>query len=738
MAAPMDEHAYSELAQHAAAERYRKRRDYHARVAEARATGKYEMVNQKARLDRRKLRVTSKNTKLREGTQGGRGFEQVLNFSRDFQFTTFLEQAIHVAQAVCRLVTRKEAGVVRYGTGFLVTPQLLLTNHHVLPSRKEASATRAEFGYQLDRDGNPHPRIRRIELDPDRFFFSSKRLDFALVALQLESQLDRLPAVWCPMIKELGKIVILEHVNIIQHPLGREKQVVIRENRVIDSFDWKGTVLHYEADTERGSSGSPVFNDQWEVVAVHHASVPNTDSRGRWLKVDGGIWKKETDDPILVHWVANEGVRTSKIVQEVERLKVDGEAKRLWSEFLEAKAPTLSPSVWNNDAVPDPQFAFSQHSGTQVPLATTAGLADVPGISSGRSGSSLSIPIRISVEIGSPEGGAATIRGGVVTPAVGDAQEDRSKKWIGRVEDADSAGESESMERSGYDPMFLGMEVPFPLLTVATRSKAFAFQEIVGNAKYLIPYHHFSILFHKTRRVAFVAGVNYDPTAPVRLLRDEGREDWRYDRRLKPAEELQAGEFLYDDNPLDKGHLVRRTDAAWGATPQEARSAGDDTFFFTNCVPQHEITNRGQTQKAPDGLVLWRQIEDFLTKRGDESQRRISIFNGPILRDHDLIYKKVKLPREFWKVVVFRDDSGNPKSLALRLTQASLIQGLEEAFLPSEYETVQVSIKSIEADTGLNFGKIAAWDTLEQEKALEHLAMGTSVVRIRDLSQIVL
>jgi hypothetical protein len=51
---------------------------------------------------------------------------------------------------------------------------------------------------------------------------------------------------------------------------------------------------------------------------------------------------------------------------------------------------------------------------------------------------------------------------------------------------------------------------------------------------------------------------------------------------------------------------------------------------------------------------------------------------------------------------------------------------------------VQVSIKSIEADTGLNFGKIAAWDTLEQEKALEHLAMGTSVVRIRDLSQIVL
>ena len=31
--------------------------------------------------------------------------------------------------------------------------------------------------------------------------------------------------------------------------------------------------MHYSADTEPGSSGSPVFNDQWEVVALHHASV---------------------------------------------------------------------------------------------------------------------------------------------------------------------------------------------------------------------------------------------------------------------------------------------------------------------------------------------------------------------------------------------------------------------------------------------------------------------------------
>ena len=36
-----------------------------------------------------------------------------------------------------------------------------------------------------------------------------------------------------------------------------------------------GEVLHhYSTDTEAGSSGSPVFNDQWEVVALHHSVKP--------------------------------------------------------------------------------------------------------------------------------------------------------------------------------------------------------------------------------------------------------------------------------------------------------------------------------------------------------------------------------------------------------------------------------------------------------------------------------
>jgi V8-like Glu-specific endopeptidase len=59
-------------------------------------------------------------------------------------------------------------------------------------------------------------------------------------------------------------------VNIIQHPGGRSKRYGIRNNLVSAST---ATELRYFTDTESGSSGSPVFNDQWQVVALHRASI---------------------------------------------------------------------------------------------------------------------------------------------------------------------------------------------------------------------------------------------------------------------------------------------------------------------------------------------------------------------------------------------------------------------------------------------------------------------------------
>ena len=66
------------------------------------------------------------------------------------------------------------------------------------------------------------------------------------------------------------------------------------------------------------------------------------------------------------------------------------------------------------------------------------------------------------------------------------------------------------------------------------------------------------------------------------------------------AADQQTGEDVYRDNPLDRGHLVRRLDPAWGPL---AKAANDDTFHFTNCTPQHHDFNAGQTLwLGPRGL----------------------------------------------------------------------------------------------------------------------------------------
>lgn len=754
-----------------AAKRWQSRRTHHRKVERAKSLLSYSEVEAPERILLRAQRLDAKLSiageksdsrllveSLSESASSREGgskvtvqvdefaLERVINRTRDFQFTAFLEQALYVANAVCRIATMLGDGRKSFGTGFLVSPQLLLTNHHVFPTRETALASVAEFGYQQDRHGNiltPHP----YRLDPNRFFVKDKELDFALVAVDFSRRVEKTPLVWCPMIKDLGKIITMEHINIIQHPLGEVKQVVIRENRLLDSFDGKDIVMHYEADTEPGSSGSPVFNDQWEVVALHHSGVPRTDDKGRWLKRNGDIWNKG-EDPAEIDWVANEGIRTSKIVHAVEQISLKGAARELQQEFLAARGPELAsepssepgekkPPIDPKPIDPEPVNPNSNHVLTVStstpsvnPESTHQSIINYKIPSTKNSTYTVTIPIHISISVGeadsidlaasSPDGSGQT-----GADVAGEEQE--------KITPDENYG-----TRPGYNPQFLGFESPFPKLTVSTRSKAYVVPGQTGDAKYRLDYYHYSILFNQSRKLAFVSGVNYDPTAPFRHPRDKGGDKWFYDPRVTPTEETQAGDDLYAQNPLDRGHLVRRTDAAWGKTAKEAKFANDDTFHFTNCSPQHEITNQGKSAQAPAGLALWGELEEYVASQGKETQQRLSIFNGPIFRDNDRVYRGVKLPKEFWKLIVFNSDAGEPAAAAFKLTQAKLIQGLEESFEFEDYQTVQLSIKDLESETGLDFGKIAAWDSLDKESAQESFAPGTDVVVLSQLKDIVL
>jgi endonuclease G, mitochondrial len=225
--------------------------------------------------------------------------ERVIGETRDFLSVEFIAQAQNAIRSVGRVVTRIGNGRVSYGTGFMVSPRLLMTNHHVLPSAEVAARSRIEFDFQRDLSGRGLA-VQPFDLDPAAFFLADRDLDFALVAVNPRPSGAR-PLEWFghqPLIGSEGKIMIGEPINIVQHPKGEMKQIVIRENRLLDLPEEPDTVAHYEADTEPGSSGSPVFSDAWEIIALHHSGVPRTNGRGQILDVDGRVWaRRRRPDP---------------------------------------------------------------------------------------------------------------------------------------------------------------------------------------------------------------------------------------------------------------------------------------------------------------------------------------------------------------------------------------------------------------------------------------------------------
>jgi endonuclease G len=258
-------------------------------------------------------------------------FERVIGETRDFLSVGFFERGLQANKSVGRIVTR-QGGSPSFGTGFLVSPRLVMTNWHVLRNEERAASSTIEFDYQLDRSGVPLV-VQRYKLKPDSLFMNDKELDFALVAVEEESETGKRLGDfgWCPLLREEGKITKGDPINIIQHPRGNLKQVVLRENRLVDLLE---NMAHYEGDTEPGSSGSPVFNDQWEVVALHHSGVPRMNEAGAILDIDGNPWKRG-DDPTRVAWVANEGIRVSRLVAHIASAKVREHEEPLRREMLE-------------------------------------------------------------------------------------------------------------------------------------------------------------------------------------------------------------------------------------------------------------------------------------------------------------------------------------------------------------------------------------------------------------------
>ncbi|HEX8452099.1 MAG TPA: trypsin-like peptidase domain-containing protein [Longimicrobium sp.] len=191
------------------------------------------------------------------GAPGSALEEKIIGSRSTLLPISFLEVGLARSRAVSRIVLADGSS----GTGFLLNDALLLTNHHVVQDAVEAENSVAEFNYQLTVRGNAAP-VERLRLDPTRAFATSAQDDWTIVGL------ERVPADAKPLELRTVEIKVGDFVSIIQHPAGGYKQIGMFHNTV--AYVGEGRV-QYLTDTLPGSSGSPVFNEHWQMVALHHS-----------------------------------------------------------------------------------------------------------------------------------------------------------------------------------------------------------------------------------------------------------------------------------------------------------------------------------------------------------------------------------------------------------------------------------------------------------------------------------
>ena len=256
--------------------------------------------------------------------------ERMLGPENDIRSIEFFERGLLAARSVGRI----DRLGTPLGTGFIIGPKLVMTNNHVLGTEEDAELANLVMDAEDNTIGMPKA-AETYALIPERFFITDKDLDFTIVGIDSPSEagVDIDVFGFIPLDGREGKALIGQHTNIVQHPGGSNKKVVFRNSRLIylDNSEKPDIYLFYEADTQKGSSGSPVFNDRWELIGLHHSSVPKTNDSGEVLDKRDNVISEQVAkaNPQRIAWAANEGVRVSRIVKAVKAAKLKGNKRNL-------------------------------------------------------------------------------------------------------------------------------------------------------------------------------------------------------------------------------------------------------------------------------------------------------------------------------------------------------------------------------------------------------------------------
>lgn len=188
----------------------------------------------------------------------------------DFFDVGFLKRGIERAAGICRI----ELPDGRTGTGFLIAPDLVLTNYHVfklLPGDDlQNNIAQATFRFgALTAAGGNEAKGHVVNVASKEPISSSPVAQLDYVLLRLDQAVKKIEGI-AVLPFTVATPAVKSGLNILQHPEGKALMIALSANGVTDVLADAG-LFQYVTNARGGSSGSPCFDDDWNVVGIHHA-----------------------------------------------------------------------------------------------------------------------------------------------------------------------------------------------------------------------------------------------------------------------------------------------------------------------------------------------------------------------------------------------------------------------------------------------------------------------------------
>jgi endonuclease G, mitochondrial len=559
------------------------------------------------------------------------------------------------------------------GTGFVVGNGLIATNRHVarlfsqglgLTIQYRAGDAGVNFKKEVDSDPNDqsaYVKVLGVEMIHPYWDMALVRVanlpTTSILRLSVKSPEDlvgrNIVAVGYPARDDRSDFAVQDRIFGGKYFVKRLQPGVVRPRASVKSFENQVNALTHDASTLGGNSGSAIIDvDSGEVVALHFA--------GEYLK-------------------ANYAVPMYELARD-----------RRVSPLLNFDGSAVPTNDW------DPIWRSVE--GTEAAAAPTSSVKQAsPAVRENRA--NWIIPVHVNVTLGDHSGPFLSTSTQPLAPLSASEPEAEEE---GVIVDQDYS------DRPGFDPRFLEeVVVALPTLTTDAMKQdtARVRPDAVRNGDaFELAYYHYSVYMNKRRRTAWFSAANVDGDRRPGIGKRQG-DRWYVDPRILKSEQLGQQAF---EPGIDRGHLTRREDTAWGDDVESTLAANNDTFHFTNCSLQASPFNRGKER--------WQGLEQFLLEQhAKKEKRRMIVMTGPLFAANDPVYKNdrmdysVRCPLQFWKVCVLIRQDGTPSATGFILGQEDIqnLPGFEEAF---DAAATQIKIADLEQRTGLDFGNTKNFD----------------------------